>query len=160
MHNLQKEKLGRFFWTGLGLWNVYFILKFIMAQYGYITFEPLYNAVLLLFILLPIASKKVRVIRTLIAVVLGAALLYSESWLPGPESITGNANAIAGFSATYVLQLVWDFINFKMVPIMSNFLIFYYYLVYTITIFYINFCHKEFCCFISAILCVYKINFV
>ena len=117
MHNLQKEKLGRFFWTGLGLWNVYFILKFIMAQYGYITFEPLYNAVLLLFILLPIASKKVRVIRTLIAVVLGAALLYSESWLPGPESITGNANAIAGFSATYVLQLVWDFINFKMVAL-------------------------------------------
>lgn len=117
MHNLQKEKLGRFFWTGLGLWNVYFILKFIMFQYGYITFEPLYNAVLLLFILLPIASKKVRVLRTLIALVLGAVLFYAESWLPGIESIVGNANAIAGFSATYVLQLIWDFINFNMVAL-------------------------------------------
>lgn len=107
------ETLG--FIKELGLWNVYFILKFALAHYEYLTLNFLYNGLLLLFILLPLKNRFLSVARTIIALVAAAALAYSESWLPGPESIMSNAQNIAGFSAIYVAQLAVDFINVKMV---------------------------------------------
>ena len=56
--------------TGLGVWNVYFII---------------------------------------------ALLLYSESWLPGVDSILANKGGIAGFSLLYMAEFALDFINVKMV---------------------------------------------
>ena len=115
MQSNTPEKSSVFFFKGLGLWNVYFILKFALAHYEYLTLNFLYNGLLLLFILLPFTNKAVRFIQTLVALVAAAALAYSESWLPGPESILSNAQNIAGFSANYIAQLVIDFVNVKMV---------------------------------------------
>ena len=89
-------------------------MKFALAHYEYLTLNLLYNGLLLLFVLLPIKSKAIRFIQTVVAVIAGVVLAYSESWLPGPESIFSNAQNIAGFSAVYIAQLVVDFVNVKM----------------------------------------------
>ena len=111
----QEKSIGAVFFQGLGLWNVYFILKFALAHYEYLTLNLLYNGLLLLFVLLPISNRALHAVRTLIALVAAVALVYSESWLPGPDSIISNAQNIAGFSAMYIAQLAVDFVNVKMV---------------------------------------------
>jgi cellulose synthase operon protein YhjU len=113
----QKEKAARTHrtWQGLGIWNVYFILKFALASFGYLNLDILYNALLLVFLLIPLDNRRLHVLREAVAVVAGLALVYSESWLPGIDSFLSNKNAIAGFSLTYVLQFLLDFINFKMI---------------------------------------------
>lgn len=115
---MQEDTKGNFnilSFTGLGLWNVYFIAKFALAHYEYLTLNFLYNGLLLLFILLPLKNRFLRLVRTGVALIAAIALLYSESWLPGPDSIISNAQNIAGFSAMYVAQLIVDFVNVKMV---------------------------------------------
>lgn len=115
---MQEDTKGNFnilSFTGLGLWNVYFIAKFALAHYEYLTLSFLYNGLLLLFILLPLKNRFLRLVRTGLALIAATALLYSESWLPGPDSIISNAQNIAGFSAMYVAQLIVDFVNVKMV---------------------------------------------
>lgn len=115
---MQEDTKGNFnilSFTGLGLWNVYFIAKFALAHYEYLTLNFLYNGLLLLFILLPLKNRFLRLVRTGLALIAATALLYSESWLPVPDSIISNAQNIAGFSAMYVAQLIVDFVNVKMV---------------------------------------------
>lgn len=100
---------------GLGLWNVYFICKFALAYAGYLRLDLLLNAAFFLFALIPVRGKWLHRLHALAAIALGVALLWSESWLPGPQSILANKSGITGFSVNYVVQLVWDFINFRMV---------------------------------------------
>ena len=100
---------------GLGLWNVFFIGEFALAYTGYLRLDLLLNAALFLFILIPVKGKWLHRLHALAAFALGFALLWSESWLPGPESILANKAGITGFSVNYVVQLVWDFINFRMI---------------------------------------------
>ena len=115
---MQEDTKGNFnilSFTGLGLWNVYFIAKFALAHYEYLTLNFLYHGLLLLFILLPLKNRFLCIARTVVALIAAVALLYSESWLPGPDSIISNAQNIAGFSAMYVAQLIVDFVNVKIV---------------------------------------------
>lgn len=112
--NVRKVTEPRVFF-GLGLWNVYFLCKFALAYTGYLRLDPLLNAAFFLFVLVPVKGKWLGRLRGLIAFFLGVALLWSESWLPGPQSILANQSGIAGFSVNYVVQLAWDFINFRMV---------------------------------------------
>ena len=102
-------------WNGLGLFNVYFVMKFVLATLGYLNLDFLYNALLMAALLVPVHGRALCVTRQCVGWVAAIALVYAESWLPGIESILANKNAIAGFSATYVVQLVWDFINLQMV---------------------------------------------
>lgn len=129
---------------GLGLWNVYFIGKFALAYTGYLRLDLLLNAALFLFILIPVKGKWLHRLHALAAFALGFALLWSESWLPGPESILANKGGITGFSVNYVVQLVWDFINFRMIGWGFVILLAYYLLrdfvrVTTITALYLVF---------------------
>ena len=112
---MKKAKPFKRTYFGLGLWNAYFICKFALAYSGYLRLDLLLNAVFFLFVLIPVTGKWLNGLRQIAAIVLGIALLWSESWLPGPESIIANTSGIAGFSVNYVVQLAWDFINFRMV---------------------------------------------
>ena len=95
----QEKSIGAVFFQGLGLWNVYFILKFALAHYEYLTLNMLYNGLLLLFVLLPISNRALHAVRSLIALVPAVALVYSDRWLPGPDRIISTAQHLAGFSA-------------------------------------------------------------
>ena len=100
--------------TGLGVWNVYFIIAFALAAFGYIELNLLGNALLMAWLLLPVGPKWLRILRGTLGVA-AAVLLYSESWLPGVDSILANKGGIAGFSLLYMAEFALDFINVKMV---------------------------------------------
>lgn len=101
--------------TGLGVWNVYFIIAFALAAFGYIELNLLGNALLMAWLLLPVGPKWLRILRGTLGVAAAAVLLYSESWLPGVDSILANKGGIAGFSLLYMAEFALDFINVKMV---------------------------------------------
>ena len=101
--------------TGLGVWNVYFIIAFALAAFGYIELNLLGNALLMAWLLLPVGPKWLRILRGTLGVAAAAVLLYSESWLPGVDSILANKGGIAGFSLFYMAEFALDFINVKMV---------------------------------------------
>lgn len=101
--------------TGLDVWNVYFIIAFALAAFGYIELNLLGNALLMAWLLLPVGPKWLRILRGTLGVAAAAVLLYSESWLPGVDSILANKGGIAGFSLLYMAEFALDFINVKMV---------------------------------------------
>lgn len=116
MHAIQDQKKDiTALWKGAGLWNVYFIAKFALAFQGYLNLNLFYNALLLAWVVFPIRNRTLNVLRTLIALAAGFALIYSESWLPSVESIMANAGNVADFSLLYIAQLAFEAINFKMV---------------------------------------------
>ena len=65
--------------TGLGVWNVYFIIAFALAAFGYIELNLLGNALLMAWLLLPVGPKWLRILRGTLGVAAAAVLLYSPT---------------------------------------------------------------------------------
>ena len=105
----EKNKQTKVKWTGLGLWNVFFIGEFLLGGFGYLSLNLLQNVLLLVFVLFPIGNRYLRWFRTLVAVVCAAALVYSESWLPGLDSIRGNFHNRAAMESGYLLDSAYKF---------------------------------------------------
>ena len=110
MDNVNQGSVGKFFFKGLGLWNVYFILKFALAHYEYLTLNLLYNGLLLLFILLPFRNRVLSLLQTGVAIVAAFALVYSESWLPAGWGIMID-DVLAGIWALLCVSVVMAFIH-------------------------------------------------
>lgn len=111
---LKKETPSAATW-GVGYWNVYFIGALLLAFYGYVNLDPLLNLLLLAAVAMPIGNRLIACARQVLCVAAGAALLYSESWLPGIDAIMSNTGNIAQFSPSYIIQLAVDFVNPRMV---------------------------------------------
>ena len=80
----------------------------------------------MVFVLFPIGNRYLRWLRTLIAVVCAAALVYSESWLPGLDSIRGNFHNLAAMESGYLLESALNFLNFEMIGAGIALIIIYY----------------------------------
>ena len=91
--------------SGSSAWNLYFLGKIALAYFGYLVLSPELNALLFGVVLIPFQSKIVRRLRDATALIAGFALLWHESWLPGPEVIAANANNLAAFTPAYLLEL-------------------------------------------------------
>ncbi len=102
------------YYYGLKGWNFYFLLKFGLLWYGYLNFNAFENLLFITFLLLPIPWAKISKLRYWIAIPIGIALLYLDSWLPSMESIWQQKDQITGFSAEYLYELIVRFINVKM----------------------------------------------
>lgn len=103
------------YWRGLAGWNFYFLVKFALLWAGYLNFHPMLNLVFLAFLLVPLPKYKLHRLRHWIAIPVGIALFWHDTWLPGPESIFSQSSQLAGFSADYIRDLVTRFINWNMV---------------------------------------------
>ena len=75
------------YWRGLSGWNFYFLVKFGLLWAGYLNFHPLLNLVFAAFLLMPIPRYSLHRLRHWIALPIGFALFWHDTWLPGPESI-------------------------------------------------------------------------
>ena len=117
----KKEK-----WKGLGLWNVFFIGEFLLAGFGYLTLNLLHNVLLLIFVMFPLQNRWLRWLRTLAAVCAAFALVYSESWLPGLESIKGNFHNVAAMETGDIVDSLLNFLNFEMIGIGLVLIVVYY----------------------------------
>ncbi|EKT57238.1 cellulose biosynthesis protein BcsG [Providencia burhodogranariea] len=113
------------YYYGLKGWNFYFILKFILLWYGYLNFNTFENLLFIAYLLLPLPWKKLSQLRYFIAIPIGLALLYHDSWLPSIQSIWEQKNQLADFSSNYVYELLLRFINLKMIA--AGFILFVIY---------------------------------
>ncbi|MBH2705959.1 cellulose biosynthesis protein BcsG [Serratia marcescens] len=103
------------YWRGLGGWNLYFLAKFALLWFDYLNFHALPNLVFMAFLLMPIPSQRLHRWRHYLAIPIGIALFYHDTWLPGINSILSQGSQLAGFSAQYLLELINRFINWQMV---------------------------------------------
>ncbi|CAI1919649.1 cellulose synthase operon protein YhjU [Serratia quinivorans] len=103
------------YWRGLGGWNYYFLAKFALLWFGYLNFHALPNLVFMAFLLMPIPALRVHRWRHYLAIPIGFALFYHDTWLPGINSIMSQGSQLTGFSAQYLLELTNRFINWQMV---------------------------------------------
>ncbi|HYQ51665.1 MAG TPA: cellulose biosynthesis protein BcsG, partial [Pseudomonas sp.] len=69
-------------WQGLGAWNLYFLAKFLLVAGGMLDFQALPNLLFAAFLLVPLPGRWLRVGRQVVAVPVGVALFYQDTWLP------------------------------------------------------------------------------
>jgi cellulose synthase operon protein YhjU len=100
---------------GLGHWNYYFIVKFILYFKEYIGFSAFSNLAFAAFILVPIKQKLVDQLRKVIAVPAGIVIFYSDSWLPPFSRLVEEFDNVTGFSFGYLFELIQRMINFEMI---------------------------------------------
>lgn len=101
-------------WTGLGHWNLYFLAKIVLAWGGYLNLDPLYNAIFAAALLVPLRSAWLRYTRHIIALPIGIALLYYDSWLPPFSRLLAQPEVLT-FSPAYLLELAGRFVNWQAV---------------------------------------------
>lgn len=102
-------------WHGLDGWNYYFLLKFALLWYGYLNFHPFLNLVFLAFLLCPVPSVFLHRCRNWLAIPIGLALFYHDTWLPNIDSLLSQGTNILSFSPAYLLELLNRFINWQMI---------------------------------------------
>ena len=95
----------------MGYWNIYFFAKLGLFYSGFIGFHWLSNLAFAITLALPLASVRHRLIRTVLAMPVGLALLYHDSWLPPISRILSQRGALTGFSGEYLLELLGRFVN-------------------------------------------------
>jgi len=101
----------------MGSWNLYFLLKFFLYVKGVV--QPIWGVNLLFIIALaiPIGPRWIRVIRNLVALVVAIPLLYYESSLPPFQHALEQIHGIAGFTPSYLLELLQRFVPTHLIMI-------------------------------------------
>lgn len=125
-------------WRGLGHWNFYFLLKFGLMWYGYLNFHPLANLVFIAFLIFPIQSKRIHIVRHILAIPIGVGLFYYDTWLPSFKSILNNKDNLLSFSGNYLIELTYRFINWPLVGFIFAAFVIYLYLAQWLRITTIN----------------------
>ncbi len=100
-------------WRGLGAWNFYFIAKLALYLTSFIDFNIFYNLVFAAFLLIPVPSNIVHILRNILALPAAIALLYYDSWLPPFSRLLGRSEVLQ-FSNEYVIELLLRFINWNL----------------------------------------------
>jgi cellulose synthase operon protein YhjU len=97
----------------MGIWNFYFIAKLFLYFGRYMGFHVWLNLPFAIFLSIPIPEryKRLRPVRQIVAVPVGIALFYYDTWLPPITHVFSQASQLEGFSATYLLELVGRFFN-------------------------------------------------
>lgn len=110
----------------MGFWSFYFFAKLIMFAAGFIGFHVLENLCFALFVALPFTARWLRVCKQIIALPVGVALLYHDSWLPPWQRIFAQQDDLSGFSVPYLIELSGRFINPQLVLALGMALLLYW----------------------------------
>lgn len=105
-------------WGDLGWWNYYFLAKFVLLWMGLLNFNALLNLGFAVGLLLPLPGRLLPALRQVIAVPLGIALLYKDSWFP-PFRRMLEQGEVLDFTPAYMLELLTRFINWDIVGVLA-----------------------------------------
>ncbi|SUC18804.1 cellulose synthase operon protein YhjU [Proteus vulgaris] len=105
------------YWHGLGAWNFYFLLKFVLLWYGYLNFDAFSNLLFLAFLLFPLPKNIWHKMRNWIAIPIGIILFYHDTWLPSFSTVLAQGGQLKQFSFDYLVELSVNFINIKMIGV-------------------------------------------
>ncbi|WP_289107406.1 cellulose biosynthesis protein BcsG [uncultured Pseudoalteromonas sp.] len=100
--------------SGLGVWNLYFLVKFALFYYGAIDFGLLANAALAAFFAISYTHPLLNKAKHWLGAVMAIVLLYKDSWLPPIDRLTRQAGNVQDFSFGYFLELMARVINVDM----------------------------------------------
>ncbi|MFZ1546892.1 MAG: cellulose biosynthesis protein BcsG [Candidatus Nitrotoga sp.] len=109
----------------MGYWSLYFIAKLGLFYSGFIGFHWLHNLAFAMTLALPLASTRHRLVRMVLAMPVGLALLYYDSWLPPISRVFSQKEALAGFGNEYLLELLGRFVNLWMLAALGLLLVVY-----------------------------------
>lgn len=99
-------------WRGLGTWNLYFLGKFALIWFGLLNFQVLPNLLFAAALLLPLPRGGL-ILRAALALPVGVALLYHDSWLPPFETVLERREALLDFSSAYLLELAGRLVDWQ-----------------------------------------------
>jgi cellulose synthase operon protein YhjU len=97
----------------MGLWSLYFFVKLALHVGGYIDFNVGMNLALALIAALRPKNTQQRFAKNLVVAPLAVMLLYHDSWLPPFARLLAQAQNLAGFSLSYLVELLGRFFNIK-----------------------------------------------
>jgi hypothetical protein len=109
----------------MGYWSIYFIAKLGLFYSGFIGFHWLSNLAFAITLALPLASTRHRLIRSVLAMPVGLALLYYDSWLPPISRVLSQRGTLTGFSGEYLLELLGRFVNIWVIVVLALLLVVY-----------------------------------
>ncbi|WP_459778970.1 cellulose biosynthesis protein BcsG [Photobacterium sp. R1] len=98
---------------GLGWWNVYFIIKIALFLQGILSFHPLENFALVIFLLLPLKGRLLQILRLMVAIPAAAWLMHYDSYLPPLERLWAQMGQLMQFEWHYLLELTGRVISFQ-----------------------------------------------
>ena len=107
-----------FVWADLGGWNLYFMSKLILAWMGALNLRVLPNLLLLVALLVPLRWRYARIARTVMAIPVGVALYYQDTWWPPFRRLLVQPDLL-DFSTDYWLELAQRFINWQIVAVLA-----------------------------------------
>lgn len=114
-----------FAWADLRGWNLYFLSKVVLAWMGALDLKILPNLLFLGALLVPLRWRWARIVRTVVAVPVGVALYYQDTWWPPFKRLLVQPGVL-DFSADYWLELAQRFINWQMVAVLAVLLVAYF----------------------------------
>lgn len=100
--------------SGLGVWNLYFLVKFSLYYYGAIDFNVLTNAAFAAMLAIKLQKPVLEKIKHFIGGWVAVILLYDDSWLPPINRLTKQAGNVQDFSFGYFVELLSRVINLDM----------------------------------------------
>lgn len=103
----------------LGPWSLYFIAKLVLLGFGLIDLNLAANLAFLAA-LFALGGARWRRLRPWLGVPVAIALLYHDSWLPGPSRVASQAGLLAGFSGAYLAELAGRFVNWGVVAAIAG----------------------------------------
>jgi cellulose synthase operon protein YhjU len=100
----------------MGLWNLYFITKLFLYFGHHMGFHTWLNIAFAAFLAVAIPEryarfKHLKLLRQAVAVPVGLALFYYDTWLPPITRVFSQASQLEGFSLTYLSELTGRFFN-------------------------------------------------
>lgn len=114
-----------FAWADLRGWNLYFLSKVVLAWMGALDLKILPNLLFLGALLVPLRWRWARIVRTVVAVPVGVAMYYQDTWWPPFKRLLVQPGVL-DFSADYWLELAQRFINWQMVAVLAVLLVAYF----------------------------------
>jgi len=100
--------------SGLGVWNLYFLVKFALYYYGAIDFNVLTNAAFAAMLAIEFKKPLIEKAKHGLGGVLAVVLLYQDSWLPPINRLTKQAGNVQDFSFGYFIELLTRIVNVDM----------------------------------------------
>ncbi|WP_296651470.1 cellulose biosynthesis protein BcsG [Paraburkholderia sp.] len=99
----------------MGLWNLYFAAKLYLFYAGKLSPDWWLNLLFAAGLLVPVRMRWLRIVRHMLAIVAGIALVYRESSLPALDRVMSQLPVLATFTPSYMLELAGRVISPSMI---------------------------------------------
>lgn len=111
----------------MGIWDLYFVTKLFLYFGHYMGFHVFANLAFALFLFIPVQQARLKILRLALAVPIGVALFYHDTWLPPFSGLIAQAPQLQAFDSAYLIELLGRFINFPIVAALAVLYVAYFF---------------------------------